>query len=134
MEKISANTNSLNWFEIPVTDMARAKKFYESILDIDMMTQNMNGIEMTFFPYDPSMRSGKVSGALVFHNDGNIKPGADGPVIYLNANPTIQTVIDKINTAGGKIIMPKTHIGEDIGYMAFFIDTEGNRMALHAGN
>ena len=134
MEKISANTNALNWFEIPVTDMDRAKKFYETILDINMMTQEMNGLAMSFFPFDPAMQNGKVSGAWVHHQDGNIKPGADGPVIYLNANPSIQTVADKIEAAGGKVIMPKTLINEQVGYMAFFLDTEGNRMGLHAGN
>ena len=132
MEKISANTNSLNWFEIPVTDTARAKKFYEAILDIKMDTQEMMGMEMTFFPYDMQANNGKVSGALV---KGDMhKPGADGAVIYLNANPAIQDVIDRIEPAGGKLIMPKTSIGENIGYMAFFIDSEGNRMALHAGS
>ncbi|MEO5996075.1 MAG: VOC family protein [Chitinophagaceae bacterium] len=132
MEKISANTNSLNWFEIPVTDTARAKKFYEAILDIKMDTQEMMGMEMTFFPYDMQATNGKVSGALV---KGSMhKPSADGAVIYLNANPAIQHVIDRIETAGGKLIMPKTSIGENIGYMAFFMDSEGNRMALHAGS
>jgi uncharacterized protein len=132
MEKISANTNALNWFEIPVTDTARAKKFYETILDVQLMTQDMNGMEMTYFPFDPAMQNGKVSGALV--KSENHKPSADGAVIYLNANPAIQTVVDKIETAGGNVIMPKTLISEEIGYMAFFMDTEGNRMALHASN
>lgn len=130
MEKISAKTNALNWFEIPVTDTARAKKFYESILDISMDSQNMMGMEMTFFPFDMEDGSGKVSGALV--KSDMHKPGMDGAVIYLNANPTIQTVVDKIESSGGKILMPKTKIDDNIGYMAFFVDTEGNRMALHA--
>jgi predicted enzyme related to lactoylglutathione lyase len=131
MEKISVHTNALNWFEIPVTDMPRAKKFYESILDIQMDTQDMMGMEMAFFPYDMQSESGKVSGALV---KGEMhKPGMDGAIVYLNANPAIQTVVDKIEAAGGKVIMPKTLIGDNIGYMAFFMDTEGNRMALHAG-
>ncbi|NBA86827.1 VOC family protein [Emticicia sp. CRIBPO] len=130
MEKISTNTNALNWFEIPVSDTARAKKFYETILDITMETQTMMGMEMTFFPYDP--QSGKVSGALV---KGEMHvPGAVGAVVYLNANPDLQLVTDRIEAAGGKIIMPKMHISEDVGYMAFFTDTEGNRMALHSGN
>lgn len=132
MEKISAKTNALNWFEIPVTDTARAKKFYESILDITMETQNMMGMEMSFFPFDMEDGSGKVSGALV--KSDMHKPGMDGAIIYLNANPTIQTVVDKIESAGGKILMPKTKIDDNIGYMAFFVDTEGNRMALHAQN
>lgn len=132
MEKLSANTNALNWFEIPVTDTARAKKFYETIFDIAMDTQNMMGMEMTFFPYNMESPTGKVSGALV---KGEMhKPSMDGAIVYLNANPGIQTVIDRIEPAGGKLIMPRTQITEEIGYMAFFVDTEGNRMALHAGN
>ena len=131
MEKLSANTNALNWFEIPVTDTVRAKKFYETIFDIKMETQEMMGMEMTMFPFDMQATNGKVSGALV---KGQMhKPGMDGPILYLNANPTIQTVIDKIEKAGGKVLMPKTQISEQIGYMAIFADTEGNRIALHAG-
>lgn len=131
MEKLSANTNALNWFEIPVTDTARAKKFYETIFDVQMFSDNMMGMEMTFFPGDPENQTGKVSGALV--KSDMHKPGMDGTIVYLNANPAIQTVVDKIEAAGGKVIMPKTKITDDIGYMAFFIDSEGNRMGLHAG-
>jgi uncharacterized protein len=132
MEKLSASTNALNWFEIPVTDTARAKKFYETILDIQMQTDTMMGMEMTMFPYDMQASNGKVSGSLV--KGPMHKPSMDGSVVYLNANPSIQAVIDKIETAGGKVLMPRTLINEQIGYMAFFADTEGNRMALHAGN
>jgi predicted enzyme related to lactoylglutathione lyase len=132
MEKMSVGTNALNWFEIPVTDTARAKKFYETLFDIQMETNEMMGMEMTSFPFDMQGSTGKVSGALI--KGPMHKPSADGAVIYLNANPAIQTVIDKIEKAGGKIIMPKTLINEHIGYMAFFTDTEGNRIALHAGN
>ncbi|WP_143305433.1 VOC family protein [Chitinophaga vietnamensis] len=128
MEKISEKTNSLNWFEIPVKDTKRAKQFYEHIFNIKMQTQETMGMEMTMFPWEPG--AGKVSGALV---KGQMHiPGKDGPVLYLNANPHLQTVVDKIEAAGGKVVMPKTQISEDIGYMAFFIDTEGNRIALHA--
>ena len=131
MEKLSANTNALNWFEIPVTDTARAKKFYETIFDIKMDTREMMGMEMTFFPNDMQANTGKVSGSLV--KGPMHKPSMDGAVVYLNANPAIQSVIDKVEKAGGKITMPKTLINEQTGYMAFFVDTEGNRMALHAG-
>ncbi|XZF14489.1 VOC family protein [Chitinophagaceae bacterium MMS25-I14] len=129
MEKLSANTNALNWFEIPVTDTTRAKKFYETILDVEMQTQDMMGMEMTFFPYDMGA-SGKISGALV--KGPMHQPAMGGAIVYLNANPSIQTVVDKVEAAGGKVLMPKTLITDEIGYMAFFADTEGNRMALHA--
>lgn len=132
MEKLSANTNALNWFEIPVNDTSRAKKFYETIFDVQMETQNMMGMEMTFFPYNMTANSGKVSGSLV--KGPMHRPSAEGSIVYLNANPSIQTVIDRIEKAGGNVLMPRTQISEDIGYMAFFTDTEGNRIALHAGN
>lgn len=132
MEKLSANTNALNWFEIPVTDSPRAKKFYETVFDMQMFSQDMMGMEMTFFPGDMENPSGKVSGALV-KSEMHI-PGATGAIVYLNANPSIQAVVDRIEPAGGKVIMPSTKISDEIGYMAFFMDTEGNRMALHAGN
>ncbi|MBX7226871.1 MAG: VOC family protein [Chitinophagales bacterium] len=127
---MSSKTNALNWFEIPVVDFERAKKFYSALFDIDFQCMNMMGMDMAFFPGEEG--GGKVSGALV---KGDMhQPSKDGAIIYLNANPTIQTVIDKIEANGGSVIMPKTKISDDIGYMAFFIDTEGNRMALHAGN
>jgi uncharacterized protein len=120
----------LNWFEIPVTDIERAKKFYETIFEIEMQYLPIPEIKMVTFPWE--MNSGKANGALAQH--AMYKPSEDGVVIYLNANPEIQTVIDRIEPAGGKIMIPKTQISPEIGYMAFFIDSEGNRMALHARN
>ncbi len=122
------NSNSLNWFEIPATDINRAKKFYEDVFSINMETSDMMGMKMASFPMD--MGNGKVSGALV-QSEMHV-PSKTGSVIYLNANPSIQTVIDRIETAGGKVNMPKTQISPEIGYMALFTDSEGNNMALHA--
>ncbi|HEV8082606.1 MAG TPA: VOC family protein [Chitinophagaceae bacterium] len=122
------NSNSLNWFEIPALDIARATRFYETIFDIKMeKMQEMMGMKMSGFPAD--MGNGKASGALV--QSQQHKPSMDGFVIYLNANPKIQTVIDRIEKAKGKVLMPRTQISPEIGYMAFFVDTEGNKVALH---
>ena len=125
------NSNSINWFEIPAKDINRAKQFYETIFNIQMseMTEMM-GMKMVGFPGTPG--SGKVNGALVQSEVHT--PMMDGCVLYLNANPNIQEVIDRIETAGGNVVMPPTQISPDIGYMAFFVDTEGNKMALHAQN
>jgi predicted enzyme related to lactoylglutathione lyase len=126
------NSNSLNWFEIPAADINRAKKFYENVFAIEMDDMGeMMGMKMAGFPSD--MGNGKASGGLV---EGPMhKPSSsDGAVVYLNANPSIQQVIDRIEPAGGKVVMPKTQISPEIGYMAFFIDSEGNRVALHAQN
>lgn len=125
------NANSLNWFEIPAVDIDRAGKFYAAIMNAEMTPlMEMMGMKMIGFPSDPG--NGKASGALCqsdFH-----KPSQDGSLIYLNANPSIQSVIDRVEGAGGKVVMPKTQISPEIGYMAFFIDTEGNRIGLHAQN
>lgn len=122
-------SNVLNWFEIPVADFARAKKFYEYIFDIKMTESQMGPIKMGFFPSTPG--SGKVSGALCF-NEEFYKPSVWGPVIYLNANPDLQIILDRVDALGGRILMPKKLIAPDAGYMALFVDSEGNRMAVHS--
>jgi hypothetical protein len=122
------HSNSLNWFEICAADITRAKSFYESIFGISMEEVEMNGMQMAFFPWENG--SGKANGALCkseFH-----MPSMHGTVVYLNANPDMAPVIERIEKAGGKVLMPKTHISDDIGFMAYFVDSEGNRMALHS--
>lgn len=125
---MNKETNSLNWFEIPVTDLPRAKHFYQVAFGIHMDDMSMPGMEMAGFPYE--MGSGRSSGALV--KSEYSKPSAEGVLIYLNANPDMTDVLDRIAAEGGQIIMPKTLINPEIGYMANFIDTEGNRIALHS--
>ena len=124
---MTSNENSLNWFEISVSDMNRAKKFYETIFEIKMDEQEMMGMQMAFFPSNPG--NGKASGGLV---QGPMhKPSADGAKIYLNGNPDLSDALSRIEKAGGKVTMPKTKIDE-FGFMAFFTDTEGNTVALHS--
>ena len=125
---MTTKENALNWFEISVSDINRAKKFYETILGIEMPLDNMMGMEMAYFPYEPG--SGKASGALV--KSDMHKPSMDGAKIYLNGNPDLANALNKVEEAGGKITMAKTSIGPDIGFMAFFTDTEGNTVALHS--
>jgi uncharacterized protein len=121
-------TNAISWFEIPTTDLNRALKFYEAIFDIQMIPIDTPNLQMRMFPLENMMN---VGGALV--HSGFHKPSAtDGPLLYLNANPNVQNVLDKIEAAGGQIIVPKTQISPEYGYMAVFMDTEGNRVALHS--
>ena len=125
---MTANENALNWFEIPATDITRAKKFYETIFGITMEQQEMMGMQMVYFP--SGGMNGKVSGALV--QSQNHKPGSDGIRIYLNGNPDLSVALAKVEGAGGQLVLPKTKISDEIGFMAFFIDAEGNAMALHS--
>jgi predicted enzyme related to lactoylglutathione lyase len=120
--------NALNWFEIPVTDMKRAKKFYETIFEFDdMYLMPMGGFEMAGFPTPQS----KVGGALV--KGEGYTPSTQGSLVYLNANPDLMPILGRIEAAGGKVLMPKTQITPEIGYFALFQDSEGNKVALHSG-
>lgn len=126
-EKMSENTNALNWFEIPVTDISRAASFYESIFEVKMFQMEMMGMKMAMFP--TSAESGKSGGGLC--QSPMHTPSKTGSVIYLNANPDLQLVLDRIEKVGGKVTLPKTEIGGN-GFMAFFEDSEGNTVGLHS--
>lgn len=126
-EKMSSDTNAINWFEIPVNDIPRSKKFYEQIFEIKMEEMEMDGMTYAMFPFEPM--KGKVSGGLA--KSPMHVPGTTGSILYLNANPDLQLVLNRVEAAGGKITMPKTSIGQN-GFMAFINDTEGNTVALHS--
>ena len=133
MRKLDEKTNVINWFDLPVTDMARARKFYETVLDVKMRTQYMEETdeELSFFPSVPGViqaTSGRVSGALV--RNSRLKPGSEGVLVYLNAAPSIRAVIDRIEPAGGRVISPAKKMVA--GYICVFIDSEGNRVGLHS--
>ncbi len=122
--------NAISWFEIPTTDLDRAQKFYESIFGVKLNALDVANIRMRMFPIDDPMTG--IGGAIV-HAEGFYAPSkTDGPLLYLNGNPDVQHVLDKVETAGGKIVVPKTLISPEHGHMAVFIDTEGNRIALHS--
>ena len=122
--------HAISWFEIPVTDMARARKFYETIFEIGLIPVEMPGLQMCMFPIEDPMSG--IGGALCKTDDGFHKPSAtDGPLIYLNGNPDLQVILDRVEAAGGKIHLAKMQITEEYGYMGIFVDSEGNRIGLH---
>ena len=122
--------NAISWFEIPAIDLARATLFYESIFSTQLIPIDLPNIRMRMFPLD-DIQNG-IGGAVV-DSGGFHKPSlTDGPLIYLNANPDVQLILDKVDAAGGSIMVPKTEISPENGYMAVIIDTEGNRIGLHS--
>ncbi len=122
--------NAISWFEIPATDLDRAQKFYETIFGITMVPLDLPNIKMKMFPIDDPMAG--IGGAVVDSN-GFHKPSAtDGTLVYLNGNPDVQQVLDKVIPAGGTIMVPKTEISPEYGFMAVIQDTEGNRIGLHS--
>ena len=119
--------NAVNWFELPASNFDRAVDFYTNILGAEMHRANMMGTDMAFFPHGEQ----GAGGAVVFGE--GYEPTDKGAVVYLNGGEDLAAPLSKVESAGGKVILPKTAIGEN-GYIAHFIDTEGNRVALHSMN
>lgn len=118
----------INWFDIPVNNFERAKKFYEQIFRIEMPTREMGDALMGFFPNfgNPDHTGGAIckgAGYLVCHK---------GPKIYLNCNPDLSEVLGRVYDAGGEVLVPKELITPQVGYMAVIKDTEGNHIYLHS--
>jgi predicted enzyme related to lactoylglutathione lyase len=117
----------VSWFEIPAVDFHQAVHFYNQIFGIEM-AQNITDVNaMAFFPVTTGIGGAIISGP------GSV-PSDTGPLIYLNGGKDLSTVLNKVEEAGGRIVMPKTPIGEDAGYFAIFIDCQGNKLALHSKN
>lgn len=117
----------VSWFEIPVLDLERAVGFYNHIYGFSMEMVESSAYSMAFFPVDDG-----IGGALV-KGQGCI-PSENGPLLYLNGGADLSVIINKVEAAGGRVIMTKTSISDDAGYFAIFIDTEGNKLALHSKN
>ncbi|MFA7274180.1 MAG: VOC family protein [Crocinitomicaceae bacterium] len=118
---------AINWFEIPVTNFDRAFKFYNTIMPDALSEVAMPGMRYGVFPYDTEK---EMIGGGIVEMEG-YTPGADGAVLYLNGGDDLSAQLAKVEAAGGKVIMPKTAIGDN-GFMAMFLDTEGNRLAFHS--
>ncbi|HYJ38219.1 MAG TPA: VOC family protein [Chitinophagaceae bacterium] len=123
------NTHAINWFEIPVINFERAKKFYETIFDYQMPENQMGPARMGFLLYD--FQNGGRGGAIV-HNPEFYTPSKNGTLVYLNCDPDLSVVLGKVKDAGGKILQEKTSIGQNLGYWSIIEDSEGNRIALHS--
>jgi predicted enzyme related to lactoylglutathione lyase len=117
---------AINWFEIPAKNFERAMAFYEEVLAIKMVLP-FPDMKYAMFPAD--MQKGEVGGGLL--QEEGFEPSQSGALVYLNGGDDLSVPLARVETAGGKIIMPKTSIGPN-GFMARFTDTEGNRVAFHS--
>jgi predicted enzyme related to lactoylglutathione lyase len=122
--------NIVGWFEIPVTNMDRAIKFYETLFNIKLTREKMGSMDMAWFP--GNMESVGASGSLVYSPE-NYKPSKDGTLVYFSSQyGDVARELSKVKELGGTIVQNKTLITDDIGYMAICLDCEGNRIALHS--
>lgn len=123
---MAINANPVNWFEIPVTDMERAKSFYEVVFETQLSIQDMGPLLMAWFPMEQGATGS--TGTLVKHDQ--YTPSYAGTLVYFTVD-SIEDTLARIQANGGKVLNPKMAIGQ-YGYVAHFEDSEGNRVALHA--
>jgi predicted enzyme related to lactoylglutathione lyase len=121
--------NVISWVEIPVLDMDRAKQFYETVFGFDIEVHQFNELLMGWFPFADGKPG--ASGSLVQHSQWYVPSESMGPLVYFSCED-LQQELDRVESAGGRVIQPKTQINEAIGFMGVFRDSEGNRIALHS--
>ena len=119
-------SNTIHRIEIPTNNIERAATFYNTVLDIDMKVKEAMGMKTAFFPHTAETQTG---GCLM--QGPNYEPTDKGTIIYLNGGEDLQPALERVAKAGGKIILPKTSLGQN-GFMAHFLDTEGNKMGLYS--
>ncbi len=119
------NKNVVNWVEIPVKNFERGKKFYSTILGAEINVMDHPTMKYGLLPCE----HGGVGGGIV--QGKGYDPSDEGTLVYLNGGDDLSNVLSKVEKAGGKILLPKTSIGQN-GFMAHFLDTEGNKVALHS--
>lgn len=118
--------HALGWFEIPVTDMERAQKFYSHVLDAELKTEDWYGVVMSVLPFQNG-----VGGSLMESKEHGYTPSQEGSIIYLNATPDLAPYLARVEEVGGQTLTPKTSIGSN-GFIALFLDSEGNKVGLYS--
>ena len=126
MASVATRINPVNWYEIPLKDIGRARKFYERVLDLELTPYDMEPFTMAFFPM--TEKAPGAAGALIMGE--SYEPSHAGTVVYFSV-VDIEETLRRINANGGRTLLPKKSIGED-GFIAHFEDSEGNRLALHS--
>jgi uncharacterized protein len=121
--------NVVGWFEIPVTNMNRAMKFYSKVFDVELSRSNDGKRDMAMFPW--IQKTIGAGGTLVYHKD--YAPSKKGILVYFTAfSGDLKKELGRVRKAGGKVLMNKTTIGKGMGHIGMFLDSEGNRIALHS--
>lgn len=116
----------IHWFEIPTADYERGVRFYETVFAATLRREEMGPVRMAVFPYEAP-----ATGGAVVHME-QFTPGPSGTVVYLDGGADLAEPLGRVEAAGGRVLMPKTLLSPEIGYIALFEDSEGNRIGLHS--
>jgi len=115
-----------NWIEIPVANMKRAKKFYGELLGVASNEVQMGDNDYALFELTDRFNTG-----CLVKGEGYV-PSMNGVVVYLNGGNDLSTVLARVGKAGGKVLLEKTFLSREAGHIAYFVDTEGNKIGLHS--
>ena len=118
---------AIHWFEIPATDLGRAQAFYERVLATTLRREPMGAVELAVFAYDEP-----ACGGCLMAGASAPQPSTSGALVYLDAEPSLDAALARVEVAGGRIATPKVQLPGEMGAFAHIIDTEGNRVGLHA--
>ena len=116
----------INWIEVPVTDIRRASKFYQAILDIELSEMQIGEVQYAIFPTEDRYNCG----ALVCGPSN--KPSQHGVTVYLDGGDDLSKILARVKKAGGKVLVEKTFLAKEAGYFALFTDSEGNRIGVQS--
>ncbi len=120
-----AATSAVTWFEIPSVNLDRATRFYEDVLGVKLKPDAMGPtMKFAIFPADKGQPTG-----CIMHADG-YRPSAEGTTVYLNLRDDLAKPLGKVEKAGGKVLVGKTALPENMGFYAQFLDSEGNRVGF----
>ncbi len=119
--------NVVVWFEIPTSNFSRAVMFYEKLFSVSLKTEKMGSNEMAVFPYD---QGSAISGCVI--SGPAYTAGKDGAMVYLNADVGMDALLARVSDTGGQVLLGKTALPPGMGFFAHVLDTEGNRIGVHA--
>ena len=120
--------DAIHWFEIPVADIDRAQHFYETLFARSMRREQMGPQTLAVFDYE----NGSGIGGALIKSATAPQPGTDGPLVYLNAKPSLDAVLSRARELGATVLQDKLQLPRDIGFIAQIVDSEGNRVGLHS--
>ena len=126
--------NVFGWVEITVNEMERAIEFYNKVCSFELQRNKMGELDMAWFPSTEDQNVPGASGSLVHHKEF-YRPSHDGALVYFSSpSGDAANELGRVEAAGGRILVPKKQISPDVGYMGVFVDSEGNRVAIHSRN
>ena len=120
--------DAITWFEIPTRDIETAQRFYESLLGAPLRRETIGPATLAVFPYE----GGQGVGGCLLAGPTAPAPRAEGTVVYLDVSPSLEAALVRAEAAGARVATPRTALPPGMGFFAHIVDTDGNRVGLHA--